>query len=171
MQQRTSILSAFTLSTAMAFGAASMAADLPKEGKYKGTASGYGTFKSIPVGKERVLTLWDDNDLTLTDGFFDHMAWHCFGTGDIIQGVEQDQGYCVGTDTAGDQVIQTVMVPKHPSDAPSYDVSLITMYGTGKYTGISGTEHDKCHNGEFKTPEGAYLLHCEIEGTYKLPQG
>ncbi len=40
----------------MAFGAASMAADLPKEGKYKGTASGYGTSKSIPVGKERVLT-------------------------------------------------------------------------------------------------------------------
>ena len=32
MQQRTSILSAFTLSTAMALGTAAMAADLPKEG-------------------------------------------------------------------------------------------------------------------------------------------
>jgi hypothetical protein len=168
MQQRTSILSTFTLSTAMAFGAASMAADLPKEGKYKGTASGYGTSKSIPVGKERVLTIWDENDLTLSDGFSNHMAWRCVGTGDIIQGVEQDQGYCVGTDTAGDQVIQTVTT-KHPSDAPSYDVSLITTYGTGKYTGISGTEHDKCHSGEFKAPEGAYLQHCELEGTYKLP--
>jgi hypothetical protein len=63
----------------MAFGAASMAADLPKEGKYKGTASGYGTSKSIPVGKERVLTIWDENNLTLTDGFSDHMAWRWDG--------------------------------------------------------------------------------------------
>ena len=42
MQQRTSILSVFTLSTAMAFGAAALAADLPKEGKYNGTSSGDG---------------------------------------------------------------------------------------------------------------------------------
>ena len=114
MRTHKCFLSALTLATAMAFGISAMAADLPKEGKYKGTASGYGTFKSIPVGKERVLTTWDENNLTLTDGFSDHMAWHCFGTGDIIQGVEQDQGYCVGTDTAGDQVVQTVMVPKPP---------------------------------------------------------
>ena len=167
MQARTTLLSAAALGFALLVGPA-RAADLPKEGKYKGTTSGYGTLKSIPVGKERVLTNWDENDLTLTDGFSDHMAWRCFGIGDIIQGVEQDQGYCVGTDTAGDQVIQTVTT-KHPSDAPSYDVSLITTYGTGKYTGISGTEHDKCHSGEFKAPEGAYLQHCEIEGTYKLP--
>ena len=41
MQLSTS-LSAFTLSAAMAFGAAAMAADLPKEGTYSGTYSAFG---------------------------------------------------------------------------------------------------------------------------------
>jgi hypothetical protein len=45
MQQRTSILSAFTLSAAMAVGTAAMAADLPKEGTFSGTYSGFGTAK------------------------------------------------------------------------------------------------------------------------------
>ena len=168
MRRRTYMLSAFALSTAIVLGMPARAADLPKEGKYKGTVSGYGTYKSIPVGKERVLTVWDENGLVLTDGFSDHMTYHCFGTADIIQGVEQDQGYCVATDTAGDQFVQTV-TSKHPSDAPSYDVSVVTSYGTAKYTGISGTEHDRCHSNEFKAPEGAYAQHCEIEGSYKLP--
>jgi hypothetical protein len=162
------MLSAFALSAAIVLGIPARAADLPKEGKYKGTTSGYGTYKSIPVGKERVLTTWDENGIVLTDGLFDHTSYHCWGTGDIIKGVEQDQGYCVSTDTAGDQIMATV-TSKHPSDAPSYDVALINTYGTGKYTGISGTEQDKCHSGEFKAPEGAYLQHCEIEGSYKLP--
>ena len=35
MQSRTSILSAFTLSSGMAFGAAAIAADLPKSGTIK----------------------------------------------------------------------------------------------------------------------------------------
>ncbi len=53
MQLSTS-LSAFTLTTAMAFGAAAMAADLPKEGTYKGTYAAVGTFKANPIGKEWV---------------------------------------------------------------------------------------------------------------------
>jgi hypothetical protein len=42
MQSRTSILSAFTLTTAMASGAA-VAADLPKEGTFNATYSAFGT--------------------------------------------------------------------------------------------------------------------------------
>ena len=56
MQPRT-CLSAFTLSTAMTFGAAAIAADLPKEGTFSGTYAGAGTFlKTYPVGKERSLS-------------------------------------------------------------------------------------------------------------------
>ena len=50
MQPRTCILSAFTLSTAMFFGVAAMAADLPKEGTYSGTYSSVGTVKATAVG-------------------------------------------------------------------------------------------------------------------------
>ena len=75
MQARTTLLSAAALGFALLVGPA-RAADLPKEGKYKGTASGYGTYKSIPVGKERVLTISDENNLTLTDGFSPSYSRH-----------------------------------------------------------------------------------------------
>src|SRR5690348_15061123 len=68
MQARTTLLYVAAFGFALLVGPA-RAADLPKEGKYKGVVSGYGTNKSIPIGKERVLITWDENDLTLTDGF------------------------------------------------------------------------------------------------------
>ena len=52
----------------------------------------------MAVGKERVLILWDENGLTLSDGYNDHTTSHCWGTGDYIKGIGQDHGYCVATD-------------------------------------------------------------------------
>jgi hypothetical protein len=62
---------------------------------------------------------------SLTNGFLDHMTWHCWGLGDFMNGVGfwlgpvggtggaacnfriiiigQDHGYCVGTDPSGDR--------------------------------------------------------------------
>jgi hypothetical protein len=51
MQSRTCILSAFTLSTSIAFGAAAVAADLPKSGNYNLEFNGYGTFSVTMIGK------------------------------------------------------------------------------------------------------------------------
>jgi hypothetical protein len=81
----------------MAFGATALAADLPKEGTYSGTASAAGTSKAYPVGKDRTLVTWDENGFGVGNGVFDHMTSHCFGLADITSGMEQDQGYCVGT--------------------------------------------------------------------------
>jgi hypothetical protein len=53
------MLSAVTLSTAMFFGTAAMATDLPKEGTYNVTYSSFGTFKSTPIGKQVTLFAWD----------------------------------------------------------------------------------------------------------------
>src|SRR5271165_1744962 len=105
MQPRTCILSAFTLSTAMAVGAAAMAADLPKEGTFNVTFSGSGTAKATAIGKERLLIAWDLNGLTVGTGLFDHMTWHCFGLNDTANGMRQYNGYCIMTDPAGDQIV------------------------------------------------------------------
>jgi hypothetical protein len=51
MQRRPSMLSAFTLSTAMFFGTVAMAADLPKEGTFSCTYYGFGTSKATKVGE------------------------------------------------------------------------------------------------------------------------
>ena len=67
MLRSSMIVSAVALSTAMAFGAAAMAGDLPKEGTYKGTYTAFGTYKATAIGKERVLTVWDENGLSLTE--------------------------------------------------------------------------------------------------------
>ncbi len=44
-----------------------------------------------------------------------------------------------------------------------------TVGGSGKYAEISGYEHDVCHSGEFKAPDGTYVEYCTLEGTYKIP--
>jgi hypothetical protein len=113
----------------------------------------------------------DENGLTLTNGLQDHMTWHCWGTSEFANSVGQDQGYCVGTDPAGDQILQTYVSEKRPVDQKSYSLVLKTTGGTGKYAGITGEEpHDVCHPGEFKSAiEGTYANYCTIQGTYKLP--
>ena len=170
MQLRTRVLSAFTLSTAMAFGATAMAADMPKEGTLSGTYSAAGTFKGTPIGKERLLTAWDENGMQLTNGFLDHVTWHCWGLGDFTNGVGQDHGYCVGTDIAGDQVGLNVSDEKHPLDQKVVSGSFTYTTGTGKYAGISGGGTTIQHGGEFRTAaEGTYLSYVTFQGSYKLP--
>jgi hypothetical protein len=157
------------VSTAMVLGAAAPAADLPKEGTYKGAYSGYGTYKVMPVGKERVLVLWEEHGLELAEGLGDHGAVHCWGTSDYIKGVGQDQGSCVTTDPEGDQFVTANLSEKHAIDAKSFGVNIKYSGGSGKYAGISGDERDICHSGEFKTPEGTYVQYCTYEGSYKIP--
>jgi hypothetical protein len=165
------MLSGVTLSTAMFLGTAAMAADLPKEGSYSGTYAAFGTIKSTQIGKERMLFVGDENGLSLTNGFQDHMTWHCWGTSEFANGVGQDQGYCVGTDPAGDQISQTFVTEKRPVDQKNYNALVKTTGGTGKYAGITAEEpHDVCHSGEFKpATDGTYVQYCTIQGSYKLP--
>ena len=79
MLPHTCILSAFTLSTAIAFGTAATAGDLPKEGTYTATSSVDGTYKATPIGKERVLNTFDENGLSVGSGLLNHLTWHCWG--------------------------------------------------------------------------------------------
>jgi hypothetical protein len=162
-------LSAFTLSTAMGFGAAALAADLPKEGTFSGTYSATSTYKAYLVGKERVLVTYDENGLTVGKGFYDHMTWHCFGLADIASGIEQAQGRCVGTDPAGDQ-IALESEGKHAADAKTYGGTATFTTGTGKYAGISGGATFELHGPEFRTAtEGTNVQYGEIQAKYKLP--
>ena len=105
MRPRTRLLSAFTLSTAIAFGVVAMAADLPKEGTFSGTLSNSGTVKATPVGKERLLVMFDENGSVVSNGLLDHTTVHCWGLGDYANGVGQAHGYCVSMDPAGDQIV------------------------------------------------------------------
>jgi hypothetical protein len=122
MQSHTSILSAFILGTAMLCGAGAIAAELAKERTHDVTLSGTGTFKATPVGKERILIAWEENDLSVGKRILDHMTWHCFGLQDISSGISQYSGYCVITDPVGDQIVVDITSDgKYAADAKSYN--------------------------------------------------
>ena len=166
MQSRTGVL-AFTLGTATCFGMAAMAADLPKEGTSTGTFSYVvGTFKATPVGKERLLTSWDGNGLSFTNGFGNHMSWHCWGAGDYTSGLGLDQFHCVGTDTSGDQIIDIGTDDKHALDAKARK----KCQGALEIAGISGGGKYVCYPADFKSPtEGIFLGYCTLDWNYKFP--
>jgi len=142
-----------------------------KEGIFSGTYSGFGTAKATPIGKDRLLVAFDETGFTLTNGFLDHVTWHCWGTADYSNGMGQTQGgYCVGTDLAGDQLARTFSDEKHAPDQKSWNGSLNLTAGTGKYTGISGSGTYVTHgNTEFRLPQGSYVDNNTIQGNYKIP--
>jgi hypothetical protein len=161
-------LSAFTLSAAMSVGAAAMAADLPKEGTYSGTYSAFGEAKVTSIGKERVLlTISDENGMSLTNGFGDHVIWRCWGSGDYTNGVGQDSGYCVATDPSGDQFVDNWSDAKHELGGKIKGTDVFSS-GTGKYTGITGGGTFEVDGRDFKMPEGTYAIHGPMQGNYKL---
>jgi len=163
------ILSVVTLGTAMGFGAA-MAADLPKEGAYKGTYAAVGTYKTISTGKERLLLVFDETGLQTTDGFQDHVTSHCFGTDDYTNGMGQVTVHCVSTDLAGDKIMMKGVSEKHTPDQKGFSVSATCEGGTGKFAGVSCSETDMVQANQFPSPsEGAYVVWVTLEGHYKLP--
>jgi len=170
MRLRACLLSAATLSATISFGIAAMAADLPREGTIKVTYAGQGTFKPYSIGKDRLLMSWDENGLSVGEGIEDHLTWHCFGTGDFINGTGLGRGYCVGTDPAGDQVVGEVADEKGPPERKIWNGSGKYTSGTGKFAGITGEFTYSVHSGDFRpAAEGTYVVYGDVEGSYKLP--
>jgi hypothetical protein len=146
-------------------------AQLPKEGAFKGTYYTFGTVKATPVGKERLLLVFDENGLTLSDGFLDHLTWHCWGSADFANGVGALSGTCVGTNPAGDQMSGDFVHEKWPAlDAKNARASAKFTAGTGKFAGVSGGFTYVAHVNELRTAvEGTYAAYADLQGSYKLP--
>ena len=121
MKLRTCTVSLVTLSAAVLLGTAAFAGDLPKEGKFTATYSSAGTFKGSPIGKEALFSNFDENGLSLGDGLFDHLSWHCFGLYEVLKGMAQFRGHCIATDPAGDQLASDfVSDGTFPADAKNH---------------------------------------------------
>ena len=169
MQSRTCILSGVT---AMFFGGAAIAADMPKEGTFNGIYASYGTYKAFPVGKEMLTSSFEENGLMVGKGLLDHTTWHCWGTYSAAKGMAQFHANCVVNDPDGDQIVVTAadVEGKHPQDAKSYKGLLTLTAGTGKYTGISGSVSAVFHDQEFRSAEGSFVQYgSDVQGSYKLP--
>ena len=152
-----------------AMGTLVMAADLPKEGTLSGTYTSFGSYKVLKVG-DRSFTIFDETGGQVTNGFADHLTVHCWGTGEEINGVTANHGYCVGIDPAGDQLALTFSGEKYTVKDLISKGTTTYVSGTGKFAGVSGTASYTNHAREFKAlTEGTYVDYVTFEGNYKLP--
>ena len=136
-----------------------------------GTFSGFGTYKVSSVGTERIFVVYDENGFSLSDGLFDHMTWHCWGTTDYINGIGQGQGYCIGTDPDGDKIAaNTGPDEKHDPRQKSWSSPVTYTSGTGKFSGITGAATYVNHANEFRPSNDAtFVNYATVKGSYKLP--
>jgi hypothetical protein len=74
MKTRKSTLSLLTLSSAVLLGTIAVAADLPKEGTFTTTYNGVGTYKTATMGKETVISSWEEIGMTAGNGLLDHLT-------------------------------------------------------------------------------------------------
>jgi hypothetical protein len=153
----------------LVLGVAPHASAQMKQGAYKGTYASYGTYTAVPIGQVRLQVSWDETAQQLTDGFADHTTWHCWGTGDYTNGMGQDLGHCVGTDPAGDQLVNSTIDETHALDAKTFSGTNTWTGRTGKFAGASGGGTFLCHSGEKTAAEGTYVNYCTFEGSYMLP--
>jgi hypothetical protein len=139
MQSRKSILSAFTLGTAMAFGAAAMGADLPKSGTIKTHIGIKSNSVVVPVGEKHVLIAGTVGAVIYNepgDGPLHGDAWNCVSATDFDNGAGRGQGYCVTGDASGlDRIFVTF---SGATTDTGYAGTGIITGGTGRYSGIQG---------------------------------
>ena len=142
-----------------------------KEGTASGTYAGFGTVKANQIGKDRLLTAFEFNFLSVSSNpMFDHLTYHCWGSGDYTNNVGVGQGYCVVTDPAGDQFALTFVSEKYSLEQKSNNGSITLLMGTGKFAGITGTGSYYYDGNMFRpTVQGTFFNHGTLQYNYKLP--
>jgi hypothetical protein len=168
MQSHTCILSVLTLSTSMGFGAATMAADLPKEGSFTATYVGRISFQSWTTVKDQTFGIFDNRATSVGNGLFDHVAWRCMGTEMVQSGTGPLHAFCVASDPAGDQIVVEIPTVEFPV-GKSGRFSGKFIGGTGKYSGITGGYTCTDQSTDYRTEtEGSTVLAGTCQGSYKL---
>ena len=142
-----------------------------KEGTASGTYAGFGTVKATQIGKDRLLTAFDHNTLSVSSNpMFDHLTYHCWGSGDYTNNVGVAQSYCVATDPVGDQFALTAVSEKYSLEQKSNNGSFTFIMGTGKFAGITGTGSYSYDGNMFKSSvQGTFFTHGTLRYNYQLP--
>jgi hypothetical protein len=110
------------------------------EGTLSGTFAAFGAVNVKTAGRERTVLAIDENGLSVTNGVLDHTTWHCSGLADFTNGIGQTQGFCVGRDPFGDQVVFNWESEKHAPEQKVVRGTFTWTGGTGKYVGSAATE-------------------------------
>ena len=160
----------FGLAAALVLGAERPVSAQMLEGTLNGTFAAFGTVNAQATAKERTVLAIDENGLSVTNGVLDHMTWHCSGLAEFTNGIGQTQGFCVGRDPVGDQVVFNWESEKHAPDQKVVHGTFTWTGGTGNYAGIRGDGTYMDYSGEFRPlTEGTIVSYLTFEGNYRTP--
>lgn len=153
--------------------AATVAQELPREGRFSITYTGVNAnpVKPVPFGKDREAIVSVSIMTAVNDagsGLLHNMAGRCILLTIIDRAANtQDlSGYCSYADRGGDQVFEEVSTPARTG------LGLPARYvgkwagGTGKYAGLSG-EFEITNSGNI-APEGLFQAAGKKTGSYRL---
>ena len=155
------------------FAVVAVAADapppIPSEGRGSGTMMLSSSFKSMPLGKDRVRITYETLGVYLGEAtdIVHNASVRCLGMMSVVQGAYEESGWCVFTRPDGDQAFcANTSSGKVGTEAKG---AFTWMGGTGKLAGLEG-------GGEFTrypvkpAAEGTGQYVLRLNGTYKLPQ-
>ena len=164
-----SVVSAMMLVLVIAF-AATVEAQIPKEGTYSVTDSFSGTFKALRMGQERVQITYEVMGVSLSDtgeGLFHNMSWRCIGTLHAVKGeYNDDNGSCVIIRPDGDQYFLTYKATGKLGGIGKGTSTIVG--GTGKLVGIQGSSEFTRFSVR-PVAEGTIQGYEKAKGQYKLP--
>jgi hypothetical protein len=154
------LLSAFGL---VAYG------EMAKEGKLSGTVTYAGTHKFYPLDKERVVMVYENMGVRVSDsrkGPFHGMSTRNVGIMYFEEGVGKLRGYIINADKDGDKVIMELTEEASQTGQPASGTGKI-IGGTGKFKGIEGNM-EYTRRGMRPVEKGTHQSISRGKGTWKI---
>ncbi len=156
--------------------AATVEAQIPKEGTISLTAVYAGTYKSVGLGPERYYMTYEHTGVLMSDtgeGILHNATIHCLGGHSSVNGnYDNDSGLCTATCPDGDKAFFTYTAAGN--DLKGGKQTSTYVGGTGKLAGLMGstevTRFVLRSSGPPGTPyQGPYQGMSKAKGQYKLP--
>jgi hypothetical protein len=143
---------------------------IPKEGTISNTWAYSGTFKTLPMGKERLQMTYEVIGVIIGDTSedpFHNASFRCLGARHAVNGEFNDEsGFCVCTRPDGDQMFLTYKATGKAGVATKETQTIVG--GTGKLAGIQGNA-EYTRTALRPAAEGTFQGKAKGKGQYKLP--
>ncbi len=117
-------------------------AQMPDEGTFSGTLIYSGTYRTIPIDKERMILTYENTGVRIEDskaGPFHQVSTHNIGVMYFEKGVGVLRGYLTWVDKDGDKVTWELTETDSKLGSVSTKGTAKAIAGTGKFTGIQGS--------------------------------
>ena len=145
-------------------------AQIPKEGTISNTWAFSGTFKSLPMGQERLQMTYEVMGVIIgdtSDDLFHNASFRCLRSNHVVRGeFNDDSGFCVCTRLDGDQIFLTYKATGKVGVSAKETQTIVG--GTGKLAGIQGNA-ELTRFGVRRSAEGTFQGYEKGKGQYKLP--